>query len=144
VLLSIAVAECALVLFIVRRLDSQFLRLVELKLSNSEDQVAKLEGAIENCCEGLAGLADRPDRRPKPSLTSEEAERLRARLDAGPGPEDGICTLRGEDVQRILAEEFRKLRKIGAVYKLLHRLGYASLAPPSAAPPRRSSGSGSF
>jgi transposase len=79
--------------------------------------------------EGLAGLADRPGRGPKPALTSEEAERLRTRLDAGPGPEDGVCTLRGKDVQRILAEEFGKLRKLGAVYKLLHRLGYASLAP---------------
>ena len=46
--------------------------------------------------EGLAGLADRPGRGPKPSLTSEEAERLRARLDAGPGPEDGVCAASAE------------------------------------------------
>jgi transposase len=79
--------------------------------------------------EGLAGLADRPGRGPKASLTPEEAQRLRSRLDRGPGPADGVCTLRGKDVQRILAEEFGKLRKLGAVYKLLHHLGYASLAP---------------
>lgn len=79
--------------------------------------------------EGLSGLADRPGRGPKASLTSEEAQRLRSRLDAGPAPGDGVCTLRGQDVQRILAEEFGKLHKLGAVYKLLHRLGYASLAP---------------
>jgi transposase len=79
--------------------------------------------------EGLTGLDDRGGRGPKALLTSEEADRLRARLDAGPDPEDGVCTLRGKDVQRILAEEFGKLRKLGAVYKLLHHLGYASLVP---------------
>ena len=79
--------------------------------------------------EGLAGLADRSGRGPKPLLNAEEAERLQARLDAGPRAEDGVCTLRGKDVQRILASEFGKLRKIGAVYHLLHELGYESLAP---------------
>lgn len=80
-------------------------------------------------CEGLAGLADRSGRGPKPLLNAEEAERMRARLDAGPRTEDGVCTLRGKDVQRILASEFGKLRKMGAVYYLLHELGYESLAP---------------
>jgi transposase len=79
--------------------------------------------------EGLAGLADRSGRGPKPLLSAAEAERLRARLDAGPRAEDGVCTLRGKDVQRILASEFGKLRKMGAVYHLLHELGYESLAP---------------
>ena len=37
--------------------------------------------------------------------------------------------MRGKDVQRILAKEFGKLRKIGAVYNLLHNLGYESLVP---------------
>jgi transposase len=80
-------------------------------------------------CEGVAGLGDRRGRGPQPLLGAEEADRLRARLDAGPTPQDGVCTLRGKDVQRILAQEFGKLRKLGAVYKLLHKLGYASLAP---------------
>jgi transposase len=79
--------------------------------------------------DGVAGLKDREGRGPKPSLTAEEADRLRSRLDAGPAPEDGVCTLRGKDVQRILEEEFGKIRKIGAVYKLLHSLGYSSLVP---------------
>jgi transposase len=79
--------------------------------------------------EGLDGLADRRGRGPKPLLSAEEVHRLRDRLDAGPNPEDGVCTLRGKDVQRILANEFGKLRKLGAVYKLLHQLGYESLAP---------------
>ena len=79
---------------------------------------------------GVDGLKDQPGRGPHPMLTADEAEQLRARIDAGPSPEDGVCTLRGKEVQRILEEEFGKVRKIGAVYKLLHKLGYSSLAPP--------------
>lgn len=79
--------------------------------------------------DGLAGLQDRKGRGPKAMLTAEEGEQLKARLDAGPRPEDHVCTLRGLDVQRILKEEFGKLRKLGAIYHLLHALGYSSLAP---------------
>jgi transposase len=79
--------------------------------------------------EGLAGLANRPGRGRKPPLTAAEQVRLKARLDAGPRPEDQVCTLRGKDVQRILAEEFGQLRRLAAVYHLLHKLGYSCLAP---------------
>jgi transposase len=79
--------------------------------------------------EGLAGLETRPGRGRKPPLTPEQAERLKRRLDAGPAPEDGVCTLRGEDVRRILEREFGVLRSLNAVYGLLHRLGYSSLMP---------------
>ncbi|HUQ70952.1 MAG TPA: winged helix-turn-helix domain-containing protein [Planctomycetaceae bacterium] len=79
--------------------------------------------------EGLAGLEARPGRGRKPPLTPAEEDRLKQRLDAGPLPEDGVCTLRGQDVQRILAQEFGRLRSLNAVYGLLHRLGYSSLVP---------------
>jgi transposase len=79
--------------------------------------------------EGLAGLNTRPGRGRKPPLTSEQAEQLKQRLDAGPLPEDGVCTLRGQDVRRILQHEFGQLRSLNAVYGLLHRLGYSSLVP---------------
>lgn len=79
--------------------------------------------------EGVAGLVDRPGRGPSSLLTAEEADRLKARLDAPPRSEDQVCTLRGKDVQRILEEEFGIRRKLGAVYKLLHVLGYSSLVP---------------
>ena len=78
---------------------------------------------------GVDGLRDQPGRGPNPMLTADQVEQLKTRIDAGPSPEDGVCTLRGKDVQRILKEEFGKVRKLGAVYKLLHRLGYSSLAP---------------
>ena len=78
---------------------------------------------------GAEALADRP-RAGRPSrLKPEDEGRLRARPDAGPTPADGVCTLRGEDVRRILAEEFAARYTVEGVYKLLHRLGYSSLAP---------------
>ena len=88
--------------------------------------------------EGLAGLETKAGRGRKPPLTPEEADQLQQRLDAGPLPEDGVCTLRGKDVQRILESEFGQLRSLNAVYGLLHRLGYSSLVPTAAASPDRS------
>jgi transposase len=79
--------------------------------------------------EGLAGLQTKPGRGRKPPLTQEQEQQLRQRLDSGPRPEDGVCTLRGKDVQRILQQEFGQLRSLNAVYDLLHRLGYSSLVP---------------
>lgn len=84
--------------------------------------------------EGLAGLNTKPGRGRKPPLTPEQEQQLRRRLDAGPLPEDGVCTLRGKDVQRVLQQEFGQLRSLNAVYALLHRLGYSSLVPRPAHP----------
>jgi transposase len=78
---------------------------------------------------GLPGLKDRPGRgRPCP-LSVEQQKQLHARLAAGPTAADEVCALRGEDIQRILREEFGVLRKLSAVYHLLHSLGYSSLVP---------------
>ena len=60
---------------------------------------------------------------------SEQQSQLKARLDSGPTAADQVCTLRGEDIQRILEQEFGILRKLSSVYYLLHSLGYSSLAP---------------
>jgi transposase len=64
-----------------------------------------------------------------PKLSPEQQARLRARLDAGPLPGDGVCTLRGKDVVRILEREFGVRHTIGSVYSVLHRIGYSCLAP---------------
>lgn len=78
---------------------------------------------------GAAALASRPKAgRPGP-LTAEQAGRLRDRLRAGPTPADGVCSLRGEDVRRVLREEFGVVRCLQAVYDLLHRLGFEPLRP---------------
>ena len=79
--------------------------------------------------QGLEGLRDKPGRGRPPLLSSAERERFKQRIDAGPTPEDGVCTLRGKDLQRILKEEFGKVRSLDTVYLLLHQLGYSSLVP---------------
>jgi transposase len=79
--------------------------------------------------QGLAGLEDRRGRESRLPLTPEEQEQVRRRLDAGPTAEDEVCSLRGKDVQRILAQEFNLLRSLAGVYHLLHRLGYSYLRP---------------
>jgi transposase len=74
-------------------------------------------------------LADRPGRGRKPPLTDDQEQQLRGRLRAGPTDADGVCTLRGEDVRRILQAEFGLVRSLQAVYDLLHRLGFEPLRP---------------
>lgn len=78
---------------------------------------------------GTLALHDEGGRGPKPPLTPEEQQQLKARLDAGPLEHDGVCSLRGRDVQRILAAEFGKLRCLSSVYELLHAIGYNDLMP---------------
>lgn len=71
-----------------------------------------------------------PDRKGRtPRVNGPIAERLKARLEAGPTPEDKVCTLRGKDVQRILAQEMGVKLSLNAAYATLHRLGYSCLAP---------------
>lgn len=62
-----------------------------------------------------------------PRLAGPEPERFRARFEAGPTPEDGVCTLYGPDLRRILGREFGVPLGLQAVYDLLHRHGFSSL-----------------
>jgi transposase len=78
---------------------------------------------------GLEALHEQPRSGRPPRLDPREHPRLKQRLGAPPRPEDGACTLRGTDVQRILGQEFGVLMSLQAVYDLLHRLGYSSLMP---------------
>ena len=55
--------------------------------------------------------------------------RFQERLEAGPKPEDGVCTLRCRDLRRILEEEFGVTLRRQAMDDLLHRLDYSSLMP---------------
>lgn len=79
--------------------------------------------------EGIEGLAHRPGQGRPWRLSVAQRKRLCARLDAGARDDDGVCTLRGKDLQRILREEFGQLYHLNGVYKLLHRLGYSCLMP---------------
>ena len=82
---------------------------------------------------GLGALIPRKQPGRPPKLTPGQEARLRARLDAaardGPPVGDGVCTLRGKDVCRIVEEEFGVTHTLGGIYDVLRRLGYSSLAP---------------
>ncbi len=62
-------------------------------------------------------------------LPRDREAQFKARLDAGPRPEDGVCTLRGKDVVAILEREFGVKYSLDGAYDLLERLGYSCLAP---------------
>ena len=78
---------------------------------------------------GIAAVARVPHPGRPPRMHPGRYDQLRARLDAGPRDGDGVCTLRGKDVRRILATEFDVRYSLSAVYDTLHRLGYSCLAP---------------
>ncbi|MDB5297964.1 MAG: hypothetical protein JWO31_3947 [Phycisphaerales bacterium] len=78
---------------------------------------------------GLDGLVPRKPSGAAPKLTPEQEAKLKARLDAGPLPADGVCALRGKDVVRILEADFGVRHTIGSVYSVLHWIGYSCLAP---------------
>lgn len=65
----------------------------------------------------------------EPKLPRELEPQLKARLDAGARPEDGVCTLRGRDVVAILEREYGVKYTLGGAYDLLERLGYSCLTP---------------
>ena len=78
---------------------------------------------------GLDGLDDRRGNVIASCLGPEQTEKLCERVEKGPTPEDGVCTLRGIVSRRILETEFGVLRSLATVYSLLHKLGYSCLKP---------------
>ena len=78
---------------------------------------------------GLAGLKDLPRSGRPRHLESASDDDVRHRLDAGAQVQDGVCALRGEDVRRILQDEFGARYSLSGTYVVLHRLGYSSLMP---------------
>ena len=78
---------------------------------------------------GLAALTPRKPPGQPPKLGPEQEAKLKERLAAGPTGADGVCTLRGKDVVRILDAEFGVRHTIGSIYGVLHRIGYSCLTP---------------
>lgn len=78
---------------------------------------------------GIDAIQPKPRPGRVPKLPREREAELKRRLDKGPLPQDGVCTLRGRDVRRILEAEFGVKYTLGGVYDLLERLGYACLTP---------------
>ena len=78
---------------------------------------------------GLAGLRDRRGGR-RCRLAAADLAKLQARLLAEPTTADGVCSLRGVDIRRILREEFGTAYARSSVYYFLHRtLGFSYLKP---------------
>jgi transposase len=78
---------------------------------------------------GIDAIARTPHPGGDPRLPRVREAELKSRLEAGPLEADGVCTLRGLDIQRILEEEFGVCYSLNGVYQLLHRLNYSCLKP---------------
>lgn len=78
---------------------------------------------------GLVNLTEQPRSGPPTKLRREDEAAFQTRIEGGPSGGDGVCTLRGKDLQRILKEEFGAPYTLDGVYDLLHRLGYSCLKP---------------
>lgn len=78
---------------------------------------------------GVDAIQSKPRTGRAPKLSGDREVQLKARLDAGPRPDDGVCTLRGKDVVRILEAEFGVRYTLNGAYELLKRIGYSCLSP---------------
>ena len=78
---------------------------------------------------GAEALAEQPGRGRKPRFPAAEHDRLRARIEAGPTPEDGTCAFHAREIRRILRKEFAVELSEDAVYDLMHRIRISSLMP---------------
>ena len=78
---------------------------------------------------GVEGLADKRAGRVC-RLSAEDQSRLQERIRSGSLETDGVCSLRGQDIRRILQREFGADYAASSVYYLLHhQLGFSYLKP---------------
>jgi transposase len=78
---------------------------------------------------GIDALAGKPRRGGLPKIRGEHAQILKQRIDEGARASDGVCTLRGKDLQRIARDELGVAVGLSSVYRTLERMGYSCLAP---------------
>lgn len=78
---------------------------------------------------GIEALKDKPRGGSVAKISGENAAKLRARIDAGPTEADGVCTLRGKDIQRIARDELDTEVSLTSVYRAMHKMNYSCLAP---------------
>src|SRR4051812_44462473 len=121
-----------------RRIWLRYQAVVLAKQGHSAPAIAQILGSSRRAVQGwvarynqggVAALQERPHTGRPPRLAGPDLQRFRERLEAGPKPEDGVCTLRCRDLRRILEEEFGVTLRRQALYDLLHRLNYSSLMP---------------
>lgn len=79
---------------------------------------------------GLDAVRATPQKGQPKKLAADQESLFKQRMLAGPTSADqGLCTLRGKDAQRILQQEFGKKYTLAGAYALLHRLGLSCLMP---------------
>ena len=79
---------------------------------------------------GIDGLWDRARPGQPTKLPRDQVQAFKQRMLGGPGEADGgLCTLRGRDARRILADEYNTHYSLGGAIELLHRLGLSCLKP---------------
>lgn len=78
---------------------------------------------------GIEAIKPKKQTGRKRKLTPAQIDRLVERVDAGPTPQDRVCTLRGEDIRGIIRDTFHTSYSLNGVYALLHALGYSCLRP---------------
>jgi transposase len=79
--------------------------------------------------QGLAAIRESPRSGKPPKLSADQIVILRERLDSGPDSSEGLSALRGQDVRRLLQEQFGVTYSLSGAYELLHRLNYVPLRP---------------
>lgn len=77
----------------------------------------------------IEAIYEQPRSGAPPKLRREDEQMFRDRINNGPIETDGVCTLRGKNVQRILEEEFGVKYTLDGAYAVLHRLGFSRLRP---------------
>jgi transposase len=75
--------------------------------------------------QGLAGLNDHRGRGLQCRLNEQQIQWLRQRIEEGSRPEDGVCVFHGNDIQRIIKQQFGVTYHINSIYRLLRRMGYS-------------------
>lgn len=115
------------------------LRAVELAVAGEATlsimrMLGRSRGFVQRWCyvyrdHGLSAVAAQsPPGRPT-RLPAEQYEAFKARVLAGPVDADGVCTLRGRDFVRILADESGVDYSLSGAYELLQRLNLVVLSP---------------
>lgn len=98
------------------------------------DRIDRSRSFVQRWCyayrdHGLDGLEPKARSGRPHRLAKTQHQAFKQRILDGPTPEDGVCTLRGVDAQRILQNEFGVSYSLNGVYKLLHRLNLSVLVP---------------
>lgn len=79
--------------------------------------------------QGVEALWDRRRSGQPPKLARGQEPAFIARVTAGPRPADKVTVWRGEDLRRVLGQEFGARYSLRGVYALLRRLKLSWLAP---------------